>query len=68
METSVEVDRPVEPSSRSSELPGESTCSQHAQGIDAHPPTAGDEASRISIDPMRPTDRYRLVLPCDRPI
>lgn len=65
METSIEIGRHTEPHCRSSQEQGESTWSN--QAIESAGARVGlrAEDDRVSVDPMRATDRYRLVMPCD---
>lgn len=66
METSVEVSRHVDPHPRSKQEQGETAWSKRPTEAAPTAPSAVEDDARVSLDPMRSTDRYRLVLPCDR--
>lgn len=65
METSVEVGRHVDPHSGSKHEQGEAAWCNRAREAARTEPGAVEGDARVSVDPMRSTDRYRLVLPCD---
>lgn len=60
MQTSTETDR--EAANRVPAGPARDECRSHAMPNSAKPPGV-DCGARVSFDPMRPTDRYRLVMP-----
>ena len=65
METSIEVGRHTEPQSRSHREPGDSAWSKQVVESSGTEADVRPDGGRVSVDPMRTTDRYRLVLPCD---
>lgn len=65
MDTQAEPTQLAQPSPRNAVPPSATKRANHPANQEPSRRVLGNQEPRISVDPMRATDRYRLVMPYD---